>query len=108
MFVLLLSIVGCRMLKPPAPQLEGAYAAKGTNSNGSPYEGLVVIRKHSDGLYMVKWQIGPTNYSGIGELKEDTLSVDWGSGSPVIYHLEPDGSLKGTWDKGAATENLTP
>jgi hypothetical protein len=44
----------------------------------------------------------------MGRLQGRTLSVDWGDKYPVIYRLEDDGRLAGTWSNGAAEETLTP
>jgi hypothetical protein len=34
--------------------------------------------------------------------------VNWGQSAPVIYRVEDDGTLRGTWSNGRATEDLTP
>jgi len=36
------------------------------------------------------------------------LTVDWGANAPVIYVINADGTLYGTWAKGKALELLTP
>ncbi|MGE0917915.1 LIC10280 family protein [Trichlorobacter lovleyi] len=85
----------------------GNYHVQGKNPNGSSYSGTVVISKNGD-TYFLAWKISSSTYSGSGTLADKTLTVEWGDSSPVIYHLENDGRLVGTWAKGTALETLTP
>lgn len=85
----------------------GNYHVQGKNPNGSSYSGTVVISKNGDTYFLV-WKISSSTYSGSGKLTDKTLTVEWGESSPVIYHLENDGRLVGTWAKGTALETLTP
>lgn len=85
----------------------GNYHVQGKNPNGSSYSGTVVITKNAD-TYFLAWKIRNSTYSGTGKLVGRTLTVEWGDSSPVIYHLENDGRLVGTWSKGTALETLTP
>jgi hypothetical protein len=36
------------------------------------------------------------------------MIVDWGSTMPMLYALNPDGTLSGLWDAGRGHETLTP
>jgi hypothetical protein len=36
------------------------------------------------------------------------MIVDWGSVMPMIYALDPDGTLSGLFDAGRGSEKLTP
>lgn len=103
---------------PPPPQpenyalaqrLPGIYRIDGRNPNGSRYGGKVLITAGETGIYNLLWRIsnGET-YSGRGRLNGDTLTVDWGQQYPVIYRVGRDGMLRGWWDNGRASENLTP
>jgi TolB-like protein len=98
--------------KPSAGQavsvkLEGQYSAMGRNPNGTTYSGIVTITKRSE-AYLFVWKIGSTTYSGTGSLDGNILTVEWGAPYPVIYAVQPDGRLIGTWNNGTATENLIP
>ncbi|MGE0155709.1 MAG: caspase domain-containing protein [Geobacter sp.] len=85
----------------------GNYRVQGKNPNGSSYSGTVVISKSADTYFLV-WKISSSTYSGSGKLVGRTLTVEWGDSSPVIYQLENDGRLVGTWSRGTALETLTP
>lgn len=98
-------------VSPPAPEsalarLEGLYTADGRNANGSRYTGRVAITVNGN-LAQVRWDIAGQVYSGIGRLAGNVLTVDWGQADPVIYIVNDDGSLSGTWDRGRASERLT-
>ena len=54
------------------------------------------------------WQVGSSSYEGDGKLAGNLLTVEWGSSTPVVYALKPDGSLAGLWDAGKGEETLTP
>ena len=95
--------------------VEGSYACRGTNPDGSPYSGTVEITQHGEG-YLVAWSIGGSGYSGTGIFSENQLSASWGvKGSEygiVVYKLENDGRLVGKWLNPSSvkygTETLTP
>jgi hypothetical protein len=88
--------------------LAGKYAMTGTNPNGSTYHGQVTITSDGD-LYEFRWLIsnGDT-FHGKGRLRGSTISVDWGQKYPVIFEVDSDGSLHGTWSDGKASEDLVP
>ena len=87
---------------------DGVYRVKGSNPNGSTYKGTVKITHKEGSKYTFAWKIGPSSYTGTGELKDNVMTVEWGTDSPAIYEVEPDGTLNGTWAKGKGTEILTP
>ena len=87
---------------------DGVYRVKGSNPNGSTYKGTVKITHKEGSKYTFAWKIGPSSYTGTGELKDNVMTVKWGTDSPAIYEVEPDGTLNGTWAKGKGTEILTP
>ena len=99
--------------RKPSPEpvstkiIEGQYSAAGRNPNGTTYSGIVTITKKNE-AYMFVWKIGNSTYSGSGYLEGDILTVNWGAPYPVIYKVQADKSLIGTWNNGTATENLTP
>jgi Molybdopterin-binding domain of aldehyde dehydrogenase len=60
------------------------------------------------GGYQLDWRVGSSGYRGSGTLVGNLLTVDWGSSTPVIYALGPDGRLTGLWEAGRGEEILTP
>lgn len=86
---------------------EGMYLVTGSNPQGSHYSGTCRITALGDGRYRFDWRVG-ASYTGTGLFKDGSISVDWGSDSPAIYKLNPDGSLSGTWASGRGTEFLRP
>jgi hypothetical protein len=83
------------------------YSVLGRNPDGSQYRGIARISE-SGGTYTMKWEIGTQSFEGRGRREGDTLTIDWGSDSPVIYTIKPDGRLNGVWARGQASEELTP
>lgn len=90
-----------------AEGVQGTYSAVGTNPDGSPYRGTVVVEKQED-KYRFQWNIAGQSQTGEGELKGDQLIVDWGQQHPVIYEVQENGArLEGTWADGKGREVLT-
>lgn len=85
--------------------LEGTYSVEGYNTNGSRYTGRVYITV-KNGVAFFRWEIANDTYHGQGTLNGSVLTIDWGAADPVIYQVNPDGSLDGTWDRGRASERL--
>lgn len=90
-----------------APQIEGAYQVQGLNPNGSRYEGRVTITV-KDNTAFFRWDIAGQTFHGQGPLTGNTLVIDWGEADPVIYQINADGTLNGTWAAGRASETLRP
>ncbi|WP_305984808.1 hypothetical protein [Roseibium sp. MMSF_3544] len=88
-------------------QIEGTYDSVGRNPDGSRYEGVARIEVRDGTVYMV-WNIAGETFSGQGSRNGNTLVIDWGQQDPVIYTIEPDGTLQGTWAAGKAAETLRP
>ena len=86
---------------------EGSYRVDGKNADGSGYQGNVEITGQGK-AYHLTWQVGSSSYEGDGKLAGNLLTVEWGSSTPVVYALKPDGSLAGLWDAGKGEETLTP
>lgn len=89
------------------PALGGRYKVNGANPDGSRYSGSVTISQAGQG-YRVDWVVGQSTYQGIGVLEGNVLTVDWGSDTPVVYALGPDGTLSGLWAAGNGEETLAP
>ncbi|GIX41586.1 MAG: hypothetical protein KatS3mg129_1319 [Leptospiraceae bacterium] len=88
--------------------IEGLYRVEGKNPDGTEYRGNVTITKIGENQYKLHWKILNDEFEGTGKLEGKILTVDWGQEFPVIYEIQVDGSLKGTWNNGTATENLYP
>jgi hypothetical protein len=84
----------------------GDYFAYGRNADGSAYNGTVSIAGNANGTVTVNWSVG-NEYSGIGVLNGDVLTVDWGAEHPAFYIVMPDGELHGTWGDGVGLELLS-
>ncbi len=84
----------------------GEYYAYGRNTDGAAYSGTVSIYGNANGTIAVDWSVG-TDYSGIGVLNGDILTVEWGADSPAFYIVMPDGELHGTWGDGTGLELLS-
>jgi uncharacterized protein YgiM (DUF1202 family) len=89
---------------PARPEIGGLYRVTGTNPNGTRYSGTCRITRSGE-RYFFYWQVGST-YRGSGAFDGDELVIDWGQAQPVIYTVEDDGRLVGTWNGGNATEEL--
>jgi len=85
----------------------GRYAARGRNEDGSAYDGEVQITQNGTKI-RIQWRIGQDSYSGEGLIDGRIVAVDWGSSSPVVYVVMPDGELHGTWGDGLGLEKLAP
>jgi hypothetical protein len=55
----------------------------------------------------VEWTVGSQQFFGSGPLIGGEFIVDWGQSSPVIYTVQRNGDLFGTWANGTASETLT-
>ncbi len=92
----------------PSQGIGGNYAARGSNPDGSAYEGTCSIALRPDGSYTFDWVVGSSSYVGVGTLVNGVMTVDWGDSSPVIYKVQAGGRvLGGTWSEGRATEELS-
>jgi hypothetical protein len=110
---LMVATLACALtpLSAFAADIVGSYSCRGTNPDGSPYQGTVVIEENGAG-YVLRWSIGDSlTYSGAGLLNDDLLSASWGSGV-VVYRVQSDGKLVGKWLNASGgelgTETLTP
>ncbi len=85
--------------------IEGTYAVNGKNPDGSRYQGRVTITLKNKTAFF-HWKIKGDDFYGQGQMIDGRLVVDWGQNDPVIYLLNSDGTLHGTWDAGRASETL--
>jgi hypothetical protein len=93
-------------------QIEGTYAVKGLNSDGTNYQGKLRIEKTGQ-TFQLTWEVLGTTIKGVGIRVGDTLFVASGDKTPlgiVSYTFEGTGA-KGIWtlagEEVVAKENLT-
>ena len=87
-------------------KLEGKYKVRGHNPDGSAYSGSLRI-KVVDGVANFTWNVAGDTFRGQGSLVGNVLVVNWGNAAPVLYTIDLDGNLAGTWDGGNASERAT-
>jgi hypothetical protein len=118
MRILIAAAIGAAFVFSPAAfsqTVGGEYQVKGTNFDGSAYNGTAQITPSSNSTCRIEWKTGGSTSAGFCMLAGDALAAAYKLGDSVglvLYKLQPDGSLKGVWtiaDKpGAGTEILTP
>ncbi len=98
-----------------AQGLAGRYLVTGTNLDGSPYSGEAVISLSSDVTCEIVWTTGGSSSSGICMRDSNAFAAAYelnGAVGLVIYLIQPDGTLHGTWTvaglNAVGTEVLTP
>jgi hypothetical protein len=98
-----------------AEGLGGTYRVSGKNFNGSNYSGTAEIVATSDTTCRIRWVTGGTTSQGICMRSGSVFAASYRLGNSVglvIYEINPNGTLEGTWtiaDKsGVGTETLTP
>ena len=98
-----------------AAEVGGNYLVAGTNLNGSPYGGEAVITLTSEYTCEIVWVTAGTTSSGICMRRGDAFTAGYelnGKVGLVIYLIQPDGTLEGTWTvaglNAVGTEVLTP
>ena len=79
----------------------GTYAINGMNPGVGAYKGTLTIVARGD-VYDVHWAIGNLQYTGIGIMVNDTLSVAYSGGdrswlAVIAYRQRADGALEGRW-----------
>ncbi len=117
MRTLLVAVAGAALLASPAlaEKVGGKYTVKGTNLDGSRYSGTATITPSSNSTCRIEWHTGGSNSAGFCMAANGSLAAAYklnDSVGLVLYEMQDDGSLKGTWtiaDKpGSGTEVLTP
>ena len=98
-----------------AQDVGGHYRVKGTNLDGSIYEGEAQITATSEFTCEIVWTTGGTSSSGICMRDGNAFTAGYelnGKVGLVIYLIQPDGTLDGTWTmagvNAVGTEILTP
>ena len=98
-----------------AQDIGGRYLVKGTNLDGSIYEGAAQITPTSEFTCEIVWQTGGSTSSGICMRDGNAFTAGYemnGKIGLVIYLIQKDGTLDGTWTiagvNAVGTEILTP
>ena len=79
------------------------YLCEGTNPDGHRYRGIVQIAAIED-TFLVRWTLSDDiEVTGVGILRNDTLSVSYFGGTPavVVYKVDAE-KLVGEWTMGGA------
>jgi hypothetical protein len=82
----------------PSPVLAPEYAITGAGLEGSPYSGKVSVEKSGD-THQITWTMKEGQYSGLGLLTGNLLSVGWAKENCNVaaYAIDEDGNLMGIW-----------
>jgi hypothetical protein len=98
-----------------AQDIGGHYRVKGTNLDGTIYEGDAQITQTSEYTCEIVWQTGGSTSSGICMRDGNAFTAGYelnGKVGLVIYMVQDDGVLDGTWTvagvNAVGTEILTP
>lgn len=91
----------------PAPVPQGRYQLEGLKPDGTAYRGTVSIMRSGES-FMLVWQAGTESHRGKGKRQGNLLQVSRADGTPAIYALASDGTLRGLLGKGRGEETLTP
>ena len=98
-----------------AQDIGGHYRVKGTNLDGTIYEGDAQITKTSEFTCEITWQTGGSTSTGICMRDGNAFTAGYelnGKIGLVIYLVQDDGTLDGTWTvagvNAVGTEILTP
>lgn len=98
-----------------AQDIGGHYQVAGTNLDGSPYKGEAQITLTSNVTCEITWVTGGTQSSGICMRDGNAFAAGYelnGKVGLIIYLVQPDGRLDGTWTvaglNAVGTEVLSP
>ena len=96
-----------------AQPASGVYNMAGTNPDGSPYTGLVLLQDRGGGTYQVEWNVAGQRISGWGMAQGDALAASYvldGRVGVVLYR-NAGNAWRGIWSVTGGppgTETLTP
>lgn len=93
----------------------GTYSVKGTNFDGSAYDGTAEITLTSDTTCVIEWNIQGDTSKGICMRNDNAFAAAYvlqGETGLVVYEVKANGTLDGLWtiagQSGNGTEVLTP
>jgi hypothetical protein len=114
-FVLAVAVAGLSALPAAAQSIGGTYEVKGTNFDGSEYDGTATITLTSQTTCTIHWETGGSTSDGICMRNGDAFSAGYVMGDSVglvVYRVMQNGTLDGLWTiagkEGNGTETLTP
>ncbi|MBB4143105.1 hypothetical protein [Rhizobium rhizoryzae] len=91
----------------------GTYDVRGTNLDGSKYQGTARIKLTSETTCSIEWKTGSTSSTGICMLYENAFAASYILGKDVglvVYEVKGNGVLEGVWtvsgEDGSGTETL--
>jgi hypothetical protein len=97
---------------PSGPTLEGlagSFYVRGRNPDGKLYFGTADTVVEGGNLRINwKWSNGKTDTAVASLLQNVVTAVVTGYTAPAIYTIGKDGTWRGTWDNGKATEAMVP
>ena len=114
--ILFAALLAAAAAAPAAAQTvnAGTYTVKGTNLDGSAYQGTATITLASDTTCVIEWKTGGTTSEGVCMLHEDAFAAAYMLGDSlglIVYKVKGDGVLEGSWTitgkDGSGTETLT-
>jgi hypothetical protein len=94
----------------PSIGIEGTYDVSGTNPDGTEYECEVGITKKGESYQVIWYFEGQAGYEGRGILRGNTFVVGFANPASygvVVYTVNADGSLDGTWAAAGGTKTGT-
>ncbi len=90
-------------------RLVGKYHTRGKNPNGSYYYGTAETMMEGANLRINwKWTTEKTDTAVAHLLQNVVTAVVTGLNAPAVYTIGKDGTWRGTWDNGNATEIMVP
>lgn len=120
--IVLLAAIAIPAAAQTQPDLDGVYASRGANPDGSEYRGAVHILRQGD-HFIVTWMtpraagegfLLELTSIGVGIRTGDTLAVGYLAGTAlgvIVYQIGQDGHLVGRWttagDDAVHSETLT-
>jgi hypothetical protein len=102
-------------ISPAAAQRSGIYDVRGTNPDGSEYEGSLVLTQVGATTFRITWTVAGNNIEGVGMISGLMFAVVFQLGEQTamgMYELKPDGEMTGTWtvvgSQAIGTETIKP
>jgi len=91
----------------------GVYDMAGTNPDGSPYTGLLLLVDRGGGAFQVEWNVSGQRIAGWGMAQGDALAAAYvlDGRIGVVLYQRAGNAWRGIWgvtDGRPGTETLTP
>lgn len=85
---------------PAAAQQSGTYDITGSNPDGTPYTGTLLLTQVGTSTFRVVWSIGGDTIEGVAMVSGLTLATAFALGQQSgmgIYEIKQGGELDGVW-----------